>query len=179
MKRQLFTFLAVLGLFLTLTGCKRQDTSARGAVYTAQSYTTKGQTKPVTTAVEMTLYLNRDDDQGVLSTATLTTNPYYRRYETLTRHSQGSQTTLKTTGEIVAANFATKSDAEAGINPTKYSYNQNGDTRSAGTFTKTKTGLDLKLGKTVWHFKQTEKQTRYQLPYGIAQQAKQAKVDQN
>jgi hypothetical protein len=125
----------------------------------------------------MTLYINRDNDQGVLSTATLSTPPYYRRYETVTRKEQGKTTALKTTGEIVAANYDTQSDAEAGINPTKYDYNQNGDSRSAGTYTKTKSGLDLKLGKTTWHFKQTQKQTRYQLPYGIAAQAKQADVD--
>lgn len=179
MKRTLFAAVALFGVLFALAGCgKRQDSSAIGSVYKAQTYTTNGKTQKVTKAVEMTLYLNRDDNQGVLSTATLAQAPYYRRYETITRKASGNKTKLTTTGEMVAETFSDASDAEAGLNPTKYTYNKSGDSNASGSYTKAGKTLDLKLGKTTWHFKRSDKQTRYLTPYGISDQAKQAKLDQ-
>lgn len=167
------------GSLFLLAGCgQRQDSSSRGDVYEVTSYTTaKGQVKKAPATVAMTLSLSSDDDRGVLSTATLAQSPYYRRYEMLTRKPSGDQTQLTATGEVAALNFSNAADARDGVNPTKYSYSQKGDATKVGTFTKTKAGLDLQLGKTTWHFKQTEKKTRYLLPYGIVKQAKDAKVD--
>lgn len=179
MKRKLFAALTGFLVLFALAGCgKRQDSSAIGSVYKAQSYTTNGKTAKTTKAAEMTLYLNRDDNDGVLSTATLTRSPYYRRYETITRKTSGNKTKLTTTGEMLAETFSTASDANAGLNATQYSYNKTGDSNASGSYTKAGKTLDLKLGKTTWHFKRTTKQTRYLTPYGLADQAKQAKLDQ-
>ncbi|WP_390406289.1 hypothetical protein [Lacticaseibacillus jixiensis] len=179
MKRHISVILVGLSILFALSACgKRQDSSARGSVYEARTYTTAGKTHKTGNTIAMTLSLSSDDKtQGVLSTATLSQPPYYRRYETVTRKVQGAKTTLTTTGEVTAMNFSKASDAKNGINPTTYSYSQKGDSKAVGTFTKTGAGLDLKLGKTVWHFTCTDKKTRFQLPYGIADQAKQAKVD--
>lgn len=178
-KRNWFVLFTALGLLLTLTACgKRQDSSARGSVYTVDTYTAAGKTHAAPKSVSMTVYLSSDDKTaGVLSTATLAHAPYYRRYETLVRKQDGSKTKLTTTGEVAALTFSKSSDAKDGINPTQYSYSQKGDATTVGTYTKTATGIDLRMGKTLWHFKRTEKKTRYQLPYGIANQAKNAKVD--
>ncbi len=179
MKRKLFAALTGFLVLFALAGCgKRQDTSAIGSIYKAQTYTTNGKTHKTTKAVEMTLYLTNDNKSGVLSTATLAQAPYYRRYETITRKTSGNKTKLTTTGEMLAETFADASDAEAGINTTKYSYNKTGDSHSSGSYTQAGKTLDLKLGNTTWHFKRTEKKTRFLLPYGLADQAKQAKLDQ-
>ena len=177
-KSILFAITAGLGSLLLLAGCgARQDTSARGSVYKAASYTAKGTTHPAPKTMAMTLYIGSDDDRGVLATATLAHAPYYRRYEMLTRKASGAKTKLTTTGEVAALTFGTASDARDNVNPTQYSYSQKGDANTVGTYTKTAKGLDLRIGKTTWHFKRTDKKTRYLLPYGVANQAKDAKVD--
>lgn len=177
-KRILFAIITSLGALFVLAGCaNRQDSSALGSVYKVAGYTANGKTHPAPKSVAMTLYISADDDRGVLSTATLANAPYYRRYEMLTRKTSGNKTKLTATGELTALTFGDASDARAGVNPTQYTYSQKGDTTSVGSYTKTATGLDLRLGKTTWHFKRTQKKTRFQLPYGIANQAKDAKVD--
>lgn len=177
-KRILFAIFTSLGALFILAGCaNRQDSSALGSVYKVAGYTASGKTHPAPKSVAMTLYISSDDDRGVLSTATLAHAPYYRRYEMLTRKTSGDKTKLTSTGEVTALTFNDASDARDGVNPTQYSYSQKGDATSAGSYTKTAEGLDLHLGKTIWHFKRTEKKTRFQLPYGIASQAKNAKVD--
>ncbi|WP_262316010.1 hypothetical protein [Lacticaseibacillus parakribbianus] len=165
----------VVGLALALVGCgRRQDSSAVGAVYKAQSYTvgTKTTTLKATSNLTMTLSLASDHKLGMLQSSTATGGQYLEHSELLTVAKQE----LRRTGEVTTVQYATASDLAHGINAAAYSYSQEGQRGKLGRITTTTAGLDLKLGRTTWHLRRIHKKTRFTLPYGIADQAKEIGV---
>ncbi|WP_225047767.1 hypothetical protein [Lacticaseibacillus kribbianus] len=168
-------WMLVVGLALALVGCgRRQDSSAVGAVYTAQSYTVGDKTTKLTAKhnLTMTLSLAANHKQGMLQNSTADDGQYVLNAELL----DVTKSALHSTGESTVVQYGSASDLQHGINATAYAYRKDGPTGKLGTYTRTGKTLDLRLGKTTWHLRLKEAKTRFTLPYGIATQAKEIGV---
>ncbi|WP_125704955.1 hypothetical protein [Lacticaseibacillus daqingensis] len=181
MKQKIIGLLVLTAALLGLTACAtRRDSSAMGAVYEANQYTvgSKITTIKATDGVSVELFLADGGKSGVLATAAASGSTFYRRYEAVTIKTKGDQLTLTTTGEVAALRYGNADDLANNVNPATYSYTLDGQQKKVGTLTKAGKRVALVMGKTTWHLPQTQKRTRYLLPYGVADQAKQSKIDQ-
>ncbi|WP_179394838.1 hypothetical protein [Lacticaseibacillus absianus] len=175
MHTKLIGSMAIVLTLVGLSACKRQDSSAMGAVYVAKTYTVGTKTTKLTAADDLTLelFLADADQRGVLTTATASAGTYYRRYEGLTVGAKK----LTMNGEIAGLRYSNADDLANNVNPATYSYTQSGAHKAVGTYTRRGKTLDLKMGETTWHLTRTQKRTRVMLPYGVADQAKTSKLD--